>query len=429
MIRPASSRPPEVERIIGRAETRPGPAVLLAASPVYPWPIRDGMTLRIGHLLEDLADRWRVVLASPPPDGADPREARGDGESRLEAWLPVPVSGLTRALPTEEQSAAFGSTIRGWLDGHDADAALLWPATEAGALSVEGLPPAACDRVDCLALTAWRSRSQASGLRDRLSRLRRAAEAAIYERRVVRSSAVTFAVGEDDARTLSWLGGPRRVHTVPNGVEPLSEPGPEDRADEPLVTFTGTLKYPPNVAAACYLAREVWPMVRDRIRRARLAIAGRSPVEEVRDLGSLPGVEVWPDVPDMTEVHRLSWVSVAPMQSGSGIKNKVLEAWAAETPVVMTSLATNGLHLPPSSRRLVADDPSLIARRVAELLRDEEAAARVGARCRRSALRHHTWRRAAGAMSRTLARAAGLVFGSDGKLGRRRKRSRQRPRR
>ncbi len=400
----------------GGPSTTPRRAVLLAVSPVYPWPIRDGMTLRIGHLLEELAHRWRVVLASPAPEGTDPDEGRADDGRDLAAWLPAPVTGSASSFPTEEQTAAFRSTLGGWLEHHTADAALLWPATEEGALSVDALPPAGCDRVDSVTLAAWRSRAEASGLRESLSSVRRAAEAAMYERRLVRKSEVTFAVGEDDARTLAWLGGARRVHTAPNGVEPPASTDADDRADVPLVSFTGTLGFPPNVTAARYLARKVWPLVRSRIGSARLVIAGRSPVEEVRQLGSLPGVEVWPDVPDMADVHRRTWVSVAPMLSGSGIKNKVLEAWAAGTPVVMTSLATNGLRLPPSSRRLVVDEPSLMARRVTELLHDEDELARVGDRCRRTALRHHTWDGAAGSISRALGRAAGLPVGPGGEL-------------
>lgn len=405
-----------LSRHVGGPDAGAERAVLLAAAPLYPWPIRDGMSLRIGHLLEHLAHRWRIVLASPAPEAFDPGDTGAADGPDLEAWLPVPAPGSATSFPTEERSAAFRSTLGRWLEHHTADAALLWPATEEGALSVEALPPAACDRVDSVTLTAWRSRAEATGLRDGLSRVRKTAEGAIYERRVVRRSAVTFAVGEDDARTLAWLGGARRVHTVPNGVVAPESTDPGDRTDDPLVTFTGSLGYPPNVSAACHLAREVWPLVRRRRESARLAIAGRSPVEEVRELESLPGVQVWPDVPSMMDVHRQSWVSVAPMLTGSGIKNKVLEAWAAGTPVVMTSLATNGLHLPPSFRKLVADDPSLMARRVAELLDDEDELARVGRRCRRTALRHHSWEGAAASISRTLGRAAGLVVGPDGRV-------------
>ncbi len=67
-------------------------------------------------------------------------------------------------------------------------------------------------------------------------------------------------------------------------------------------------------------------------------------------LGGQANIDIAPDVPDMATILGRSWVSIAPMRSGVGIKNKVLEAWACARPVVMTRLATNGLIVPARSR-------------------------------------------------------------------------------
>jgi len=98
---------------------------------------------------------------------------------------------------------------------------------------------------------------------------------------------------------------------------------------------------------------------------------------------------------------------VAPMRSGAGIKNKVLEAWAAGKPVVMTSLAGNGLRLDMDARALVADEPAAIAALVVRLLRDEEERRRLGAAGYALAAREHSWGDAARRLSRLLAMAGG----------------------
>jgi glycosyltransferase involved in cell wall biosynthesis len=56
------------------------------------------------------------------------------------------------------------------------------------------------------------------------------------------------------------------------------------------------------------------------------------------------------------------------MLSGSGVKNKVLEAWAAGRPVVMTPLASNGLEPTPQLAELVARSPDALAARIIDLL-------------------------------------------------------------
>jgi glycosyltransferase involved in cell wall biosynthesis len=95
------------------------------------------------------------------------------------------------------------------------------------------------------------------------------------------------------------------------------------------------------------------------------------------------------------------------MRSGAGIKNKVLEAWAAGTPVVMTRLAGNGLALDAQAEELVRDDPGEMARLVAGLLVDPGARARYGRAARALVARAHSWEDAGRKLSRLLAALAG----------------------
>jgi hypothetical protein len=49
----------------------------------------------------------------------------------------------------------------------------------------------------------------------------------------------------------------------------------------------------------------------------------------VLELGKLERVEVVGEVDDLRDELESAWAAVAPMRVGAGIKNKVLEAWAA----------------------------------------------------------------------------------------------------
>ncbi|MGH3994448.1 MAG: glycosyltransferase family 4 protein, partial [Pseudonocardiaceae bacterium] len=110
---------------------------------------------------------------------------------------------------------------------------------------------------------------------------------------------------------------------------PPDEPGP--------LLFFGNLGYFHNVEPACFGAREVLPRVRRELSHTQLRIAGARPAGAVSELDRLPGVDVVGPVDDMAcELHRAG-VALLPMFSGSGVKNKVLEAFCSGTPVV-----TNG---------------------------------------------------------------------------------------
>jgi glycosyltransferase involved in cell wall biosynthesis len=216
-----------------------------------------------------------------------------------------------------------------------------------------------------------------------------------YARSTVRSYAATVCVGEADARWLRYIGGRDSVHVVPNGVELPPPDAIPDEAGQPTLCLTGALDYQPNIEAALFAAKAIWPRVCAEMPHARFVIAGRNPVPAILALAGRTSVEIAPDVPDMTGVLGRSWLALAPMLSGVGIKNKVLEAWACARPVVMTPLATNGLIVPDDHRALVADTAEGMAASVVTMLRDAERRRRLGESARRTVQTHFTWAGAA----------------------------------
>jgi glycosyltransferase involved in cell wall biosynthesis len=89
------------------------------------------------------------------------------------------------------------------------------------------------------------------------------------------------------------------------------------------------------------------------------------------------------------------------MRTGAGIKNKVLEAWAVGTPVVMSPTAASGLQLDPDAETLITDDPRRMADILTRLLTDAPERRRLGTAAHRLA-RAHAWESAARELSRLL---------------------------
>ncbi|HUL48586.1 MAG TPA: glycosyltransferase family 4 protein [Gemmatimonadales bacterium] len=375
--------------------------VLLAVATVPPWPLINGYAIRVFHLLRELSEHWRIVLIAPSSATALPEALR----SRLQAYVQVAMGARWTSLPSQFETVPLERATAASVEEWKPRAVLLWHGAEFLGFT-RRFPPAVADRIDCLALAAWRSRHHARTKREWFSALNTLRAHAFYERRVVRGLSATVVVGEDDARALRRIAHRQTIHTIPNGVAaPLELMESEEWGGEgstPTVAFTGVLDYPPNVDAGCEFAGSVWPDIRAAVPGARFVIAGRQPLERVRALAAQDGVEVRADVPDMYRVLREAWVVVAPMVCGSGIKNKVLEAWAAARPVAMTSLATNGLTLPPDARDLVASDIQRLGGVVVDLLRHAERRRRLGLAMREQVLRSHQWGNAAANLSALL---------------------------
>jgi len=112
---------------------------------------------------------------------------------------------------------------------------------------------------------------------------------------------------------------------------------------EPVILLSGNLGYRPTVLGAEWFAREVWPSLKQRMPEAKWVLAGARPARAVRRLAGLPGVEVHADVPDLEPYLQSARVAIAPMNSGSGVPMKVLEALAAGLAVVAHPWAAEGL--------------------------------------------------------------------------------------
>ncbi len=200
-------------------------------------------------------------------------------------------------------------------------------------------------------------------------------------------------VTEEDKQALQALEPGLRVEVIPNGVDvdkfapkntPQRKPG--------RILFTGVMSYAANVAAAETLARKVLPIVRRDHPDAHLVIIGRQPNSRVQALAELEGVEVTGEVDEMEPWLSSGSVYVCPMVSGTGIKNKLLEAMANGIACVATPLAVQGMEVADGRDLLLGDSEQELAQRVGDLLDDSELTRRLGVAARDYVADHHSWR-------------------------------------
>jgi glycosyltransferase involved in cell wall biosynthesis len=156
----------------------------------------------------------------------------------------------------------------------------------------------------------------------------------------------------------------------------------QDGREPDTMLFVGNFKHPPNQSALEWFAREVLPKVRECRPRARLIAVGAQAPEGFRESLAGPGVEFVGAVEDIREAMARYAVFLAPILSGSGVRVKLLEAFAAGIPVVSTALGAEGLTADSGQIAWIADDAEGFAAGVLHLLEDPQAAAELAARAR-----------------------------------------------
>ena len=301
--------------------------------------------------------------------------------------MTLPGRGFT--YPWRFDQTELRATLDGALAQSHFDRALVWAGAEALWFGRSDLPRAVVDVIDCNPLEFWRGFLSYRDLRQRYWALREIGVATRFARRMVRGFAATVCVGAADARWLRRIGGADTVHVIPNGVDVPEHVAPE--AAQPTLSFTGTLDYQPNIEAVMFAIDAIWPRILAAVPDARFVVAGRNPTAGIRALAGMANIELLPDVPDIATVLGNAWVSIAPMRSGVGIKNKVLEAWACARPVVMSQLATNGLVVPADHASLVSAKAYAMADAVVRLFADADERHRLGHSARENVLHHFTW--------------------------------------
>lgn len=187
------------------------------------------------------------------------------------------------------------------------------------------------------------------------------------------------AVSEQDRRAMSWMCDHSHVSVVPTGVD-LSRYyyDPQARTASPVVVFTGSMDWQPNIDGVEYFCRDIWPRILSAIPDAQFRIVGRNPGPRVRKL-ACESIEVTGGVPSIVDYLREAAVFVVPLRIGGGTRIKLYEAMAMGKATVSTTVGAEGLDVRHGRDILLADDAPQFAAEVIRLLRDQELRRRLEA--------------------------------------------------
>jgi polysaccharide biosynthesis protein PslH len=166
-----------------------------------------------------------------------------------------------------------------------------------------------------------------------------------------------------------------QIVVVRNGVDTTFF-SPLVREKEYDLVFTGNMGYPPNINGAEFLANKILPLLLPHIPDVRILIAGANPNLRVSVLKS-ENIEVSGWVPDMRECYAMARIFIAPMQIGTGLQNKLLEAMAMQIPCITSPLANQALQAKNNTEILIAETPEEYANHILYLLNNPEKAAQI----------------------------------------------------
>jgi sugar transferase (PEP-CTERM/EpsH1 system associated) len=351
-----------------------------------PYPPNKGDKIRSYHLLKHVARHYRVHLGTFVDDADDwqhvPRVEALCASSHFAPLKPLlaRVRSLGALLANRSLSLDYyrSAQLQRWVDAtmkeHKVDRVLIF--SSAMAQYADAYPQARrvvdfCD-VDS---DKWRQYADKKNWPMNWLYRHEARQLLAYERHVARECDASLFVSKPEAELFKQLApeSAAKIGFFNNGVDTDyfspdgSYPNPYPAGRRALV-FTGAMDYWPNIDAVQWFAAEVFPQLRERFADLRFYIVGARPSAAVQALAQLPGVVVTGTVPDVRPYIAHAEVAVAPLRIARGIQNKVLEAMAMATPVVVSPQALEGIEAIPGTDLLLAEDAAGFVATVAALL-------------------------------------------------------------
>lgn len=206
------------------------------------------------------------------------------------------------------------------------------------------------------------------------------------EYRAIRLAHRTFVCSDVDRLYLRNRWRLKGVVTVPNAV---TIPELQPSASELSLLFIGSYFHKPNIDAAEFLIRQIWPRVYQAIPGATLIIAGTPPERIPGYCLDTPGVSFTGFVEDLDSLYRQSRVVCAPILSGSGTRVKIIEAAAYGKPIVSTRIGAEGILMRDGYEIFLRDNPISFAEACLSLLNDHALCDRLGSAARAAVLKQY----------------------------------------
>ena len=372
-----------------------------------PYPPNKGDKIRSWHLLKHLAGQYRVHLATFVDDPDDwqhvPHVEAQCASSHFAALHPLRARVRSLGALAANRSLSLdyyrNAGLQRWVDdtmaAHKIERVLVF--SSAMAQYAEKFPQARrvvdfCD-VDS---DKWRQYADQKSWPMSWLYRHEARQLLAYERQVARDCDASLFVSQPEADLFRKLApeSDAKIGFFNNGVDTdyfSPEPAHANpyQPGERALVFTGAMDYWPNVDAVQWFATDVFPQLRAAFPGLRFYIVGARPSPAVEALGKLDGVAVTGTVPDVRPYIAHAKVAVAPLRIARGIQNKVLEAMAMATPVVVSPQALEGIDAEPGTELVLADGAAAFVEAVSNLLSRQADA--MGRAARAKVERQYSW--------------------------------------
>ena len=200
-----------------------------------------------------------------------------------------------------------------------------------------------------------------------------------------------FVVSDVDAEELRLLNSKIDIAIIPNGVDVDFFKPMRLKPDYPSLIFSGSMASFQSYDAITYFYKNIYGNVKAQVPNIKLYIVGKDPPQSVRDLTQDKSVIVTGFVEDIRPFIDRSTVYVCPIRSGSGIKNRLLEAMAMGKPIVAFTISCKALNVTHMENIFLADNCQEFTKGIITLLSNQRLREKMADNARQLVEKEYSW--------------------------------------
>jgi glycosyltransferase involved in cell wall biosynthesis len=145
---------------------------------------------------------------------------------------------------------------------------------------------------------------------------------------------------------------------------------------EKSIFFFGSMDWLPNQQAVSWFLDNCWPLVLDQVPDCNFVIAGRNIPNHIKQLEN-GQILIKENVAEAKEIYSNYNIMLVPLQSGSGLRIKIIEGLAYGKAIVSTDIGAEGIPIQSNEHILLENNPINFAQKVIQLLTDETLTAKI----------------------------------------------------
>lgn len=127
-----------------------------------------------------------------------------------------------------------------------------------------------------------------------------------------------------------------------------------------ILVFVGKMNYEPNVVAVTWFAEHVLPKLLVTYPNLQFQIVGAHPEKRIQRLSDNPNIQVTGFVESVEPYFQNATIVVAPMLTGAGIQNKIIQAMSYGCCVVTTPIGAEGLTINHNEIAVLGSESEMI---------------------------------------------------------------------